>query len=500
MYRPSFAFWYCVFLFVILSSGKNEEYWENFTSGDAQSDNSTMLYKLNANSMKNQDNETDLMRYNSRENSVKYKSETNSMLHGLNEHSNEDNNDNIVLYKMCNNTCIQHCCNLIIDNCYFVKLQEFPDNSNFTWEAEFAYSCEERELPFDIMDNENTMFFDNSFLNLSRHDILISLLSKCANILLHSNSTNCFAIMEQNLSIYMDISSAVFIASLLCLLMTFIVYSICPELQNIHGYTLRSYVASLFVVFTIILIANRNLFAQTYSVCVAASLLLYFCYFTSLLWQNAICFDILRTFGGIRFLRNSVKQSKRKIFLTYSFCVWGVASIYVIICAIMNFVPTVPDNMQPNICIDSTLGFSEDMEIVYFEIPISVLIICNICFLIFTMLNIVYATKNIDCSLKDAKTNHQTKQRSMTYLKLLLLADINLGLLRIFRWTSDIIIVSFNIWEFIPNYVLLILETIECVQSFIIFIIFVCKKRIWQLLLKRFGCEKLFVKRENINK
>nr|XP_012230591.1 PREDICTED: G-protein coupled receptor Mth2-like [Linepithema humile] len=124
-----------------------------------------------------------------------------------------------------------------------------------------------------------------------------------------------------------------------------------------HGYTLRSYVASLFVVFMIILIANKELFAQTYPVCVAASLLLYFWYLASLLWQSAICFDILRTFGGVRFLRNSVKQSKRKIFLTYSFCVWGIASIYVIICAIMNFVPTVPDNMQPNICIGSKFGF-----------------------------------------------------------------------------------------------------------------------------------------------
>ncbi|XP_067213652.1 G-protein coupled receptor Mth2-like [Linepithema humile] len=232
-----------------------------------------------------------------------------------------------------------------------------------------------------------------------------------------------------------------------------------------------------------------------------SGLLLYFWYLASLLWQSAICFDILRTFGGVRFLRNSVKQSKRKIFLTYSFCVWGIASIYVIICAIMNFVPTVPDNMQPNICIDSKFGFPKGMEIViYFHIPTSVLIICNIYFLIFTMSNIVYATKNIDCSLKDAETNHQTKQRSMTYLKLLLLADINLGLLRIFRCTNDIIIVSLEVAEFVPNCVLLITETVEFLQSFIIFIIFVCKKRIWQLLLKRFGCEKLFVKRESVNK
>ncbi|XP_012234038.2 G-protein coupled receptor Mth2-like [Linepithema humile] len=301
-------------------------------------------------------------------------------------------------------------------------------------------------------------------------------------------------------SIYLDIKTAVVIASLLCLLMTFIVYSICPELQNMHGYTLRSYVASLFVVFTIMLIVHKKeTFEEIYPVCVAASLLFYFCFFASLFWQNAICFDILRTFGGVRFLHKSVKQSKRKIFLAYSFCVWGIASIYVVICAIMNFVPTVPDNIQPNICI-TTFGFAQHADFAYFEIPISVLIICNICFLIFTMLNIVRATKIIDSFLKDAENKHQTKQRSMMYLKLLLFADINLGLLRIFRWTSDMIIAMFDVVEFVPNFILLIIDIIEFLQGFVIFIIFVCKKRIWQLLLKRFGCEKLFVKRKSVSK
>ncbi|XP_067214345.1 G-protein coupled receptor Mth2-like [Linepithema humile] len=232
----------------------------------------------------------------------------------------------------------------------------------------------------------------------------------------------------------------------------------------------------------------------------ANCLLFYFCYFASLLWQNAICFDILRTFGNVRFLRKSVKQSKRKIFLMYSLYAWGIGSIYVIICAIINFVSTVPYNIQLNICMNTAFGFANHANFAHFIIPTSVLIVCNICFLIFTMLNIVRATKIIDSFLKDAENKHQTKQRSMTYLKLLLFADINLGLIRIFRWTSDIMIEIFGIVEFVPLYVLLITSTIEFLQGFVIFIIFVCKKRIWQLLLKRFGCKKLFVKRENVCK
>jgi hypothetical protein len=273
-------------LLIILSSGNNEEYWGNFTNDDEMSDNSTMLYELNANSMRNQGNQTTL-HYNLH--SVKNESET--MLHELNENYNEhstvniiDDNivdDNIVLYEMCNETCMQYCCYMMKDNCNTKKMIYIINNNSVSMTLEDAidYSCEENIIPFDIMNNENTMFFDNSSLNLSRHDRFISLMSKCFRISSYAYET-CVATVTKNLEkyiiaeIYFDIIAAILIVSLLGLLMTFIVYSICPELQNMHGYALRSYVVSWSVVHTIFLIIEKDLFEETYPVCVAESTVL----------------------------------------------------------------------------------------------------------------------------------------------------------------------------------------------------------------------------------
>nr|XP_012233493.1 PREDICTED: G-protein coupled receptor Mth2-like isoform X2 [Linepithema humile] len=476
MYRPSFAFWYCVFLLLITSLGKNDESQEQFTNGDEWSDNSTMPYELNANSMRNQGNQTTLMRYNSRENSVKNESETNSM-HELDGNSKKDDDHNIVLYEMCNDTCVQHCCSLVLNNCKEAKMKNFMNNNNNLTLNDLLgqysylfidYSCAEEKIPFDIMNNENTMFFDNSSLNLSRHDRFISLISKCLNISRRYIDV-CDGIVNQikeSRKIYIDVVAAVFIASLLCLLMTFIVYSICSELQNMHGYALRSHVVSLFVAHTIFLIVEKDYFEESYPACVAESLLYYFCYLASLLWQNVICFDILRTFGAFRILRKSIKQSKKKMFLMSSFYVWGIASIYIIICTIMDFVPRfVPDDIRPNICKESNFGFAHYALVAYFDIL------------------------DTDRFLKDAESKRHThdKQRFMMYLKLFLLMDINMTL----KWTLSMILQS--IGKEMPFYVLIIMDTMEGLQGLIIFIVFVCKRRIIRLLLKQFGCENSYL-------
>lgn len=54
--------------------------------------------------------------------------------------------------------------------------------------------------------------------------------------------------------------------------------------------------------------------------------------------------------------RKGVK-SNRKTFLKSSFYVWGIASTYAIICVALNFVRNVPENVQPNICINLKFGF-----------------------------------------------------------------------------------------------------------------------------------------------
>jgi len=48
---------------------------------------------------------------------------------------------------------------------------------------------------------------------------------------------------------------------------------------------------------------------------------------------------------GFRALQGSMRQRERKKFLMYSIYAWGSASILSIVCAIMDFVPSVPKEL-----------------------------------------------------------------------------------------------------------------------------------------------------------
>jgi len=280
MYRPSFAFWYCVFLFVISSQGKDEEYWKIFTDSDEKNDNS-MPYEYNANSTKKQDNKTTLMHNNFLENFLKNESEANFM-EDLSDIFNEDedifNEDedilsNLLLHAIllnCNDTCVQHCCHLILYNCKIFVGFTIYDFINSTSVRDLVDNfCTENETPnFDIMDNDINFF--NNIFSSSHHDRFLSLMFKCFSVTF-LNFNVCNRVFDQPKKLLFNILIPIKITSLLCLLITFIVYSVCPELRNLHGYALRSYVATLSV--TIFLHDNyMNLFTEilskTYSLCV----------------------------------------------------------------------------------------------------------------------------------------------------------------------------------------------------------------------------------------
>jgi hypothetical protein len=192
------------------------------------------------------------------------------------------NNDRVV---MCNNSaCIQHCCNFYIDNCNMNKLLSAINNDFICYvEDIISFSCETIEIPLDIIIKKN-MSIDNRFLSLSHQDRFCALMVMCYFVI--TDDDLCMAIMEKDeylLIKYYAIFAPIIIISMLCLLMTFIVYSICPELRNMHGYALRSYVVSLIVVYTIPLIEYGDLYKWTYPGCVSTCTVFMNIYYTCLI-------------------------------------------------------------------------------------------------------------------------------------------------------------------------------------------------------------------------
>ncbi|XP_072750315.1 G-protein coupled receptor Mth2-like isoform X1 [Anoplolepis gracilipes] len=420
-----------------------------------------------------------------------------------------DTKDNSFPYETCDNiTCIQLCCplgdRLIREKCISGKDNyPFPDVYSYAtsnllqsegkkldeiFQLIVHDPCKETErflLDPDEYPDDEYMFLINGSLYKPHHDEFVQSTSYCLAVVQGGDKfevTVCFeneTIPDVN---QLNGTPIGLIVSLPFLLATFVVYSILPELNNMHGYTLRGYVGSLFVAYMVLVVLQLTQpDAITYSTCIMLAFVIHFSFLASFFWLNVMCFDIWWTFGGFRSLQGSVKQREKKKFIIYSIYAWGSASILTIVCAIMDFVPSVPkDFIRPEFGVVRCWFTTDAARALYFYGPMSITVVCNICLFISTALKIVRHKKDTAHHLRssESRRHDDNKQWFNLYLKLFIVMGIN--------WSMEIVS-----WLFksAPKYVWYLTDLTNTLQGLIIFIIFVWKKKIKRLLLKRFGCQ-----------
>ncbi|XP_032665203.1 G-protein coupled receptor Mth2-like [Odontomachus brunneus] len=368
---------------------------------------------------------------------------------------NDSNKDN--LNKMCNNTicipiCYKHNYRLFRGICILDAVDHsFPEIYNVNKKVNDIFqsnmSCEiTGDLPlfFKVYRDDEYMILING-----------SVYHRDQNIILDP-TTYCFAVITNKYELIniknakLDVVPVGLIVSLPFLLLTFMVYTILKELWNLHGYILRGYIAFI----------------------------TQFWFSASFFWLNVMCFDIWWRFGQVRPFQGSMTREDRRRFIIYSIYAWGCASILIIICAIMDFVPSVPENfIKPQL---GKIGcwLTEESDGIYFYGPISVTIVCNICMFISTTLKFKRNNRNIESIMQSTESRRHddnNKQTFILYVKLFILMGIT--------WSMEII--SW-IFKSAPEYTWDFSDLINSLYGLMIFIIFVCKDNIKKLLLKKF--------------
>ncbi|KAI4482567.1 hypothetical protein M0804_008420 [Polistes exclamans] len=263
-------------------------------------------------------------------------------------------------------------------------------------------------------------------------------------------------------------------------IITWLVYTIIKELRNLHGFILRAYIASLTVSYAILstiqIVPDQRISNKC---CVFLAFCMYFFFLASFYWLNVMCFDIWWTFGGFRALRGSMKQRDRKKFIIYSIYAWGIASFFTSICLIMDFAPNIPENtIRPQLGEKKCWFTTNSATNIYFTLPMTISIVCNLCLFISTALKIRQHTKDTAHHLRgsESRRHDDNKQWFNLYMKLFIVMGIT--------WTTEIIS---TLWEGSGDYIWYISDVINTLQGLIIFITLVCKQKIKRLLLKRFG-------------
>ncbi|XP_045536764.1 G-protein coupled receptor Mth2 isoform X1 [Papilio machaon] len=254
------------------------------------------------------------------------------------------------------------------------------------------------------------------------------------------------------------------------------VYAWLPELRNMHGRVLMAYLLCLFCGFLCmsslqIMLTVDNISSDT---CLILTIIIYYFLESAFFWLNVMSFDIWWTFSGKGGMGMS-KVSKR--FCIYSLYAFGVPTILTIILASLEFSGLPPHPLLPMLRDQGCFIFGRS-KLLYLYGPMFILFVANIIFFVMTALKIAHIKQQTAVlnSKESAMHDHhrKDKQRLLLYLKLFTVMGIN--------WILEVISALYPdadyIWMFTDAYNLLIGVTI--------FIIFVCKRKIFHLIKKRF--------------
>ncbi|XP_072758598.1 G-protein coupled receptor Mth2-like isoform X1 [Anoplolepis gracilipes] len=452
-----------------------------------------------------------------------------------------DNTDYIVPYKNVpydNRTCIHLCCplgdryesfgtcNIEGPGYVFSDVYNFLSETNMQTEYKKVDEmfqlivqdpCPNRSEIVAIRLNDDSIeyyeyiFFENGTLYLSYFDQFVKSTSFC---LAFSNQGQVDAIIcsktlteavkkekDYFLTFIKPLKDRMYIldlicgtVSMLCMLLIFLVYYILPEFNNIHSFMLRRYSSMVFIFYlshtSVMLIKRENL---AYSICIASGLVSYFSSLASSFWLSIMSFDMWWKFRNFRSLARKVDQQKKKKFI-YSIIAWGSPFILTITCIIMEFVPSVPRNMIRPRFQNSTCWFRYGAADQLYNYGSKIIcIVISIFLSIYTALKIMGYMKDTARYFRDteARRFNENEKWDNLYLKLFIMSFVIMAV----EW------ILMTVWEFwlikkviittmYISFSICILKTIKYIS---IFILFVCKRRVMQLLLKHFCRNRRYV-------
>ncbi|CAH0715352.1 unnamed protein product, partial [Brenthis ino] len=285
----------------------------------------------------------------------------------------------------------------------------------------------------------------------------------------------CFTEDEDDAHYFL--SSSCMLISCVFILATVTVYAWLPELRNLHGLVLMAYLASLFAAFinlgTLqILVSLNNIML---SACITMTFIIYFSLLSAFFWLNVMCFDIWWTFSGKRGMATE-KKSIRAKFYAYCKYAFGVPTILTALLIGLEFSGLPRRPFLPAIRLEGCF-LSGHTKLLYLYGPIVIITVVNLIFFTLTALKIAEIKKQTSVLKTGESATHDKqkseRQRLLLYVKLFAV----MGVSWILEVISHIFPEANKIWCFTDAYNVLI--------GLLVFIIFVCKRKIFRLMKKR---------------
>ncbi|KAJ6648616.1 G-protein coupled receptor Mth2, partial [Pseudolycoriella hygida] len=240
------------------------------------------------------------------------------------------------------------------------------------------------------------------------------------------------------------------------LAVTLICYACLPKLLNLHGKTLVCYVISLL------------------SACISLS---YVQFHTETKIEH--CYFIVRTSRGM--LRN--KELRR--FLFYSLYAWGVSAMLTTLTYLVDYYHLVPDEWSPRIGSKNVCWFQrEDWRghFIFFLFPVGLHVLTNI--ILFTLTAIHCNRIKSEISRMQCKDNEsEDKKKRFLADKAKYMMNVKLFVVMGVTWMLEVLATLIMS----PEELWYVSDYFNILQGVFVFIIFVCKAKVWEAIKQRLG-------------
>ncbi|XP_030751051.1 G-protein coupled receptor Mth2-like [Sitophilus oryzae] len=277
------------------------------------------------------------------------------------------------------------------------------------------------------------------------------------------------------------------IASCVFLVMTVALYFYLGETRSTFGKVLVSYCVAMFILMLVLILSMMK---SDDLWCKIKGYLLIFFNCSTHAWVNVISYDIWGTFGSPKKTICVIQKKKNlRKFLNYCLYAWGIALVHMILLIILENTSFLPDSVQPRIgnlyCFIENVNYG---RVVFLLVPYMVLQIINIVLFVRTAIYCIRVQNEIQ-KMNDTFRKNDSGRFILAKDRLTLL--VKLAVVMGIIWLVELLqnffknMISYS--EFTKT-LEIVLDTITCCQGVFIFLIFICKKKILNLLKKKLGC------------
>ena len=253
--------------------------------------------------------------------------------------------------------------------------------------------------------------------------------------------------------------------SIIALIIHLIVYTILPQLRNLPGWNLMALSGSLLVSQLLFLVGTGR--TEVHGLCEMFAIIMHFSFLAAFFWMNVMSFDLWVTFSKNTLA--SFRDSAKKCFILYSLYSWLSPGVIVLISIINYKSLDLSSHYNPAYAQGLCWITHRPALIIYFGLPLALLLLANLCFYILTVCNI----RSVSESTRIVRRDEGDSGHLLVYTKLCVI----MGLTWMFGFIATLAQVE-PLW-----YIFLIFNSL---QGVFICITFICTRKVYRLLREKF--------------